>query len=161
MNLMPLSGPNGKPLPAESPVDVIAIPAPFRNETAAMLKRLLREFPRTVGLYLIGSMADGTWEPDSDVDIVWIYSGRQKRRWWDIIERDPESRIQLVPFNLTHVRKHFKIGSPMAHALRAGMPLYDPTGRHAVWRRRPLGLPARSWIEETYTFMRRRMVWGL
>jgi hypothetical protein len=69
--------------------------------------------------------------------------------------------MQVVAFNLTEVRTHFRENTPMAYALRAGLALYDPERMHACWQEVRLGAPKREWIERTFSFMMSRLEWGV
>ncbi|MDP6631851.1 MAG: nucleotidyltransferase domain-containing protein [Kiritimatiellia bacterium] len=137
------------------------LPQQYQATAEALLSKTLRAYPHTVAFVVIGSVADDTWKPDSDLDVVWIHRGRRKRRWYEHVDYDYDSPIELVVFDLKRVRDHFRQHSPMAHALQSGLVLYDPEGLHAAWRETPLGLPTRHWIDNTYAFMSRRLVWGI
>ena len=118
-------------------------------------------FTDTVALIVIGSVARGTWEWDSDLDLVWIHRGHRPRTWRDHLLKWYGGPVELLPFNLTQVRRHFRQHSPMAHAIQHGIPLYDREGQHGKWQRVSLGLPSRQWIDETYDFMWYRFEWGM
>ncbi|MBT3296566.1 MAG: hypothetical protein HN383_14955 [Verrucomicrobia bacterium] len=106
-------------------------------------------------------MTDGTWKPDSDLDVVWIHHGKRRRHWYENVDYDFDGPIELVLFDLKRVRDHFRQQSPMAHALQSCLVLYDPKGLHADWVKTPLGLPTCDWINDTYAFMLRRLEWGI
>ena len=145
----------------EYAIKIDLLPPQYRAPAQALLSKTLVIYPRTVALAAIGSVADGTWLPDSDLDVVWIHRGRRKQSWHERIAYDYESRVELVAFNLKQVHEHFRQHSPMAHALQSGLMLYDPEGLHAAWRETPLGLPTRHYVDMTYAFMSRRLEWGM
>jgi len=109
-----------------------------------MCRRILKHYPSTTAVVVIGSVATGTWEEDSDLDLVWVFRGRLRREWHDELDYWYEGPVELVPFNLSQVRKHFRLHSPMGHAIQQGIVLYDPAGLHDQWRRLKLGLPKRQ-----------------
>lgn len=126
-----------------------------------MCRRLLSGYPHTVALIVIGSVALGAWQHDSDLDLVWVHRGRLPRRWREELDYWGEGPVELVPFNMTQLRRHFRQHSPMAHAIRSGIALYDPERLHRRWQQLNLGLPTQQWIDETYEFMWSRFEWGL
>ncbi|MBL7077591.1 MAG: nucleotidyltransferase domain-containing protein [Kiritimatiellae bacterium] len=137
------------------------LPQQYQEATQALLSKTLRIYPRTVAFVVIGSVADGTCKPDSDLDVVWIHRGKRKRHWYDRVDYDYDGPIELVVFNLKQVRNQFRQHSPMAHALQSGLVLYDPERLHAGWMKTSLGLPTRHWIDTTYAFMSRRLERGI
>ncbi|MEW6752529.1 MAG: nucleotidyltransferase domain-containing protein [Candidatus Latescibacterota bacterium] len=137
------------------------LPETYRQAAGEMAHRLLADYPRTVALVVIGSVARGTHQDDSDLDLVWVHRGKLPRRWRERLGYWGEGTVELVPFTLKQVAAHFRQHSPMAHALRSGVPLYDPRGLHARWQSRRLGLPTPEWIEATYDFTWSRFAWGL
>ncbi len=145
----------------KTPIRTDLLPQQYRERAHALLSKTLHIYPRTVAFAVIGSVVDGTWQSDSDLDVVWIHRGKRKQCWYERIEYDYESPIELVAFNLGRIHEHFRQHSPMAHALQSGLMLYDPEGLHATWRETPLGLPTRQWIDNTYAFMSRRLEWGM
>ena len=137
------------------------LPQQYRRPADHMGRRLLSSFPNTVALIVIGSVAADAWQPDSDLDLVWIYRGRRPRRWWTELDLWGKGPVELVPFNMTQLRRHFRQHNPMAHALRSGIALYDPEGLLHGWQQLNLGLPTQEWIDEIYEFMWSRFEWGL
>jgi predicted nucleotidyltransferase len=49
-----------------------SIPATLKERVEGVKRRILRDYPDTIGLVLIGSVAEGDFKTDSDIDIVWI-----------------------------------------------------------------------------------------
>lgn len=137
------------------------LPPRFRRPARDMCGRVLSQYPNTAAFIIIGSVATGTWEDDSDLDLVWVYRGRLRRKWREELDYWHEGPVELVPFNMSKVREHFRLHSPMAHAIQRGIAGFDPEGLHAHWQRLDLGLPKQQWIDETYDFMWHRLEWGL
>jgi hypothetical protein len=136
------------------------LPAVYRVDTREVCRRILSLYPNTTALVVIGSVTTGTWDRDSDLDLVWVYRGKLRRKWREELDYHHDGPVELVPFNLTQVGTHFRQHSPMAHALQRGLPLYDPEGLQRRWQALTLGLPKRQWIDETYDFMWYRFEWG-
>ena len=104
------------------------LPQRFREPTREMCRRILKHYPSTTAFVVIGSVATGTWEEDSDLDLVWVFRGRLRREWHDELDYWYEGPVELVPFNLSQVRKHFRLHSPMGTC--------DPTGNRPLRPRR-------------------------
>lgn len=137
------------------------VPAHFRAPARRFLQKLLRAYPDTLALIVIGSVADGTWEKDSDLDVVWVYRGRGKRNWQSVLEFDYDGPVELAAFSQAEMLDEFRQGSTMAHAVRAGLAIYDPKRRHERWARARLGSPSKEWIDKTREFFLQRLEWGL
>lgn len=137
------------------------LPEPYRRPAREFCGRVLDAYPNTVCLVAIGSVAAGTHDADSDLDIVWIHRGRLRRRWYEELAVWDQEIVELVPLVVKQLRRHFRQCSTLAHAIQRGTPLFDPEGFLPRWQRRPLGPPTREWIDETYQFMAARLEWGL
>lgn len=143
------------------PLRLTGLPPPYREPARRVCRRLRSTYPSTTCLVVIGSVAMGSNEPDSDLDLVWVYRGRLRRRWYEEVGAYDDPVVELVPLNLGQVRRHFRQHSPLAHAIQHGLALYDPDSRLAAWRGQALGVPTAEWIEETYQFMWGRFEWGM
>ena len=143
------------------PLRIAQLPEFYQLPARRLCRRLLSTYPNTVSLVVIGSVAMGTHDSDSDLDLVWAYRGRRRRHWRDEIDYWHQSLVELVPLNMTQVRTHFRQHSPLAHAIQHGLSLYDPERQHRRWQRLRLGLPTPDWVEETYDFMWYRFEWGM
>jgi hypothetical protein len=69
--------------------------------------------------------------------------------------------VEFVTFNLSEVRRHLAWQSPMAHALRRGVVIYDPAGLMVRLRSAPLGPPTREWMQQWFKHFWQRLDWGL
>ena len=132
------------------------LPEPYRQPAGQICRRLMSAYPNTAALIVIGSVARGTWQPDSDLDLAWIHRGRRPRQWRDHVFEWCVDPVELVPLNLTQVRRHV-----LAHALQHGIPVYDCEGLHCRLQQVILGLPSRQWIDQIYDFMWYRFEWGM
>ena len=137
-----------------------ALPGRYREPVRVSCRKIMRLYPNTLALVVIGSVAVGTWEEDSDLDLVWIYRGRLRRKWREEMGYDYSGVVEFVTFNLSEVRRHMAWQSPMAHALRRGVVIYDPAGLMARLRRGALGPPTREWMQQWFRHFWQRLDWG-
>jgi len=136
------------------------LPGRYRKPVHVACRKLLRLYPNTLALVVIGSVALGTWEEDSDLDLVWIFRGRLRRKWREEMGYDYSGVVEFVTFNLSEVRRHMAWQSPMARALRRGVVIYDPAGLMARLRRGALGPPTREWMQQWFKHFWQRLDWG-
>jgi len=141
-------------------IRVTAIPPRWRPQLRAACRKILARCPNTLALVVIGSVALGSWEEDSDLDLVWVARGRRRRTWRDESMSGYPDVVELVPFNISEVRRHFAWRSPMAHAIRRGAVVYDPSGLVQRLRRGTLGPPTREWMQQWFKHFWQRLDWG-
>jgi predicted nucleotidyltransferase len=125
-----------------------------------MCHRILAKYPGTVAFVVIGSVALGSWEPDSDVDLVWVLRGRRRKDWHRELDYDYSGVVELVPLNISSLLEHLARRSPMAHAIQRGIILYDPDGLVKRLCHTPLGPPIREWMQKWFEFFSQRLDWG-
>jgi hypothetical protein len=142
-------------------VRVRQLPQPYRAAARAMCHAILRRYPRTAAFIVIGSVADGSWQPDSDLDLVWVLRGRRRRGWREELDYHEEGVVELVPLELAGLKRQFAWCSPMAHAIQRGVVLYDRDRLLERFRRRRLGPPTREWMRDWFDFFWRRFDYGL
>jgi hypothetical protein len=126
------------------------VPPEFREVAEATVQNLVTRFPHTLAVVVIGSVAEGGFRPESDLDMVWVVRGRLRRTWWREIETPHERRVQVIPWLLKTANWHFARRTTLAHSVHRGLIVYDPEGRAAQWQARPLGLPDREWMREWF-----------
>ena len=137
------------------------LPHSFRKPVRATCRKLLKLYPNTLALVVIGSVALGTWEEDSDLDLVWIVRGHRRKNWREELGYDYAGLVELVTLNLSELRRHLAWQSPMAHAIRRGVVVYDPSRLAEQLRRAPLGPPTREWMQQWFKHFWQRLDWGL
>lgn len=137
------------------------LPEPFRARAEEMARRILERYPNTAALFVIGSVAMGSWELDSDVDIVWVLRGRRRKRWWEELEYEFDGPVDIVPLNMAALRADFAGSTPMAHAIQHGVALYDPGRLLERLKRARLGTPSREWAQEWFAWFATRLEWGI
>jgi predicted nucleotidyltransferase len=136
------------------------LPSPYRKPVRSVCRKLLALYPNTLALVVIGSVALGSWEEDSDLDLVWVVRGRRRKKWREELGYDYSGLVELVTFNLADVRRHLAWQSPMAHAIRRGVIVYDPERWAERLRRAPVGRPTREWMQEWFRHFWHRLDWG-
>jgi len=94
------------------------VPPQFQDIVTATAQDLLAKFPRTLALIVIGSVAEGSFGPESDLDVVWVVRGPLRRSWWREVETPRERRVQLIPWLLQTGRA---VAGPTAGLTRPGV----------------------------------------
>ena len=142
-------------------IHLAAIPPLFRPPLRVLCRRILTRYPDTAALVVIGSVALGSWEEDSDVDLVWVASGRRRKRWEEELDYHYDGVVELVLLNRSSLKAHVAERSSMAHAIAHGVALYDPHGLIRRIQETPLGPPTRQWMDKWFAFFCRRLEYGL
>ena len=142
-------------------IDVRLLPERYRAPVRDMCRKILGAYPNTAAFAVIGSVADGSCDTDSDVDLVWLLRGRRRRRWYEELGYSCEGTVELVPLNVSELRRQFAQCSPLAQSIQHSIVLYDPQGQIRRLPRKALGPPTREWMEEWFAFFWQRFDWGL
>jgi hypothetical protein len=137
------------------------LPAQYRKPVRALCRVILQRYPNTAAFAVVGSVADGSWDQASDLDLVWVRRGRLRKRWHEELDYHFEGVVELVPMNLAELRHRFAQHSPMAHAIQRGIVLCDPDRVLKRYQQKPLGQPSRDWMQEWFKFFWPRFDWGL
>lgn len=122
---------------------------------------IFAQYPNTAAFVIIGSVADGSWEENSDVDLVWVLRGKRRKRWHRELDYDYSGVVELVTLNVSELKRHFARHSSMAHSLQNGLVLYDPSGLMPPLLHRSLGQPTQEWRDEALSFFLQRLDWGI
>lgn len=115
-------------------------------------RKILKEYLDTRALFVIGSMSDWSYGPDSDIDIVWIKIRKIKvKRLLELEEKLNYNielrRIQLVPFTYKELSWHFNNSSTMAHSIQKGIIIYGARNRSIQkFLAKKLSLPKKEWM---------------
>ena len=126
---------------------------------------LLSQYKNTRGIVVIGSVADGTYNKTSDIDLVWIKNrplGYKKQfRIEEDLERISERKIQLVPFSTKQIQWHFQHSTTMAHAIQKGIVVYiKENGLMSVLLKKKLGHPTQEWMKSWFEHWLTRYRWA-
>jgi hypothetical protein len=126
-------------------------------------KALLDPYRRWIrSLVLFGSYALGQAERGSDIDLlVLLKPGKMareiKRRLFhfdfgrsDHAEKTKDIDIQMVPFDENEIHHFFRMSTPLAHAIREGLILWDDGFFYSLLARRYPGWPTREAAEEAF-----------
>ena len=137
------------------------LPERYRAPVRDMCRKILNAYPNTAAFAVIGSVADGSCDGDSDVDLVWVVRGRRRRRWYEELAYSYEGTVDLVPLNVGELRRQVAQCSPLAHSIQHGIVLYDPKAQIRRLQRKALGTPTREWMQQWFEFFWQRFDWGL
>ncbi len=131
-------------------VIVVQAPSIFQTAIQEVKGKIPGAYPDTLGLVLIGSVAEGNFKSDSDVDIVWIKSRKLRFRKLYEFEDKLDKRIQLIPFTRRQLEEHFRNSTTMAHAIKNGIVLYKRGDFISRLLERKITLPDREWMRKWF-----------
>ena len=131
------------------------VPQPYRRPIRAVCERILNRYDDVAAIVLIGSVAEGDFVPESDVDILCIR--REKTPWeeqQEIVE-GLDDRIQCIFFTEEMFQSHLKQRTTMAHSVLRGVTLYeaeDSIGElsNVTPEGGDLDLPDREWMKRWF-----------
>lgn len=145
--------------------DTKQVPVQFRSIIKKTIELLLTEPKDTRGIFLTGSVADGTYNDSSDIDLVWIKGHKIGYKRWGKIEEKLNSnkaqKVQVVPFSSKQIRWHFDCSSTMAHSIQKGILLYgrkDELISNIL--KKELSFPTKEWMEYWFKHWLRRYQWA-
>ena len=141
--------------------DLPILPPIFQRAVQRAQTEIPKAYPDTLCLVLIGSVAEGDFKKDSDVDIVWVKSRRLGFRRVHECERSLGDRIQLVLFNRKQLEDHFKKSTTMAHAMKNGIILYTKGDSITRILDKEIALPDREWMRSWFEHWMRLYRMGL
>ncbi len=122
------------------------VPVHVLKEIKIVSRRLKRRYKDLLGIILIGSFAEGTYEKDSDIDIVFIKERRTRYKDLDRFIKDTKRRIQLIPFTRKDVNQHFEDSTTMAYAIQRGKIIYQKNNSLEKYYKWALGWPSEKWL---------------
>lgn len=123
--------------------------------------QILKEYNDALGLVLIGSVAEGDYCKDSDIDIVCIK--RRKvgfDRRYEFMDK-LDDKIQLVVFTKRQILDHFEQSTTMAYAMKNGALLYQEDGFMERLFRIKLTKPKKIWMKQWFKHWLRFYQWSL
>ena len=145
--------------------DAKQVPVQFRSIINKTIELLLTESKDSRGIFLIGSVTDGTNNASSDIDLVWIKSHKiGYKRWGKIEEKlnfNKAQKVQLVPFSSKQIRWHFDCSSTMAHSIQKGILLYGRKDKLiSILLKEELSLPTKEWMKHWFKHWLRKHQWA-
>ncbi len=126
------------------------LPADVLKEIKIITGRLKRRYADLLGVILIGSFAEGTYQKDSDIDIVFIKERIMKHRDLAKITKGTKKEIQLIRFNRKNLSRHFKDSTTMAYAIQRGKIIYQKKDSLEKYYNWILEWPNREWMEKWF-----------
>ncbi len=126
------------------------VPVHVLKEIKIASRRLKRRYKDLLGVILIGSFAEGTYQKDSDIDIVFIKERRVKYKDWAKFTKDTKKRIQLIPFSRKDLNQHFKDSTTMAYAIQRGKIIHQRKNSLEKYYNWVLEWPSKEWIKNWF-----------
>lgn len=146
-------------------MSISEVPAEFKSIIKKTRNLLLSEYKDTRGICLIGSIADGTYNESSDIDLIWIKSHLiNYKRWFKIEDKlnsNTNRKVQLVPFTSRKILWHFDCSSTMAHSIQKGIIIYGKRDRLiSGLLSRNLSSPTKEWMDYWFEHWLKRYQWA-
>jgi len=124
------------------------LPNQFRQIIEDAVPRLLAAFPNLLVIGVVGSLAEGTYDEHSDVDLFLVRRGptgghdvfRDIRRDW--------KTVNFIISGPEHLRVDHNDGATGAWAVRRSVVLYDPQGVMPPYVATDPPPPRRQWAED-------------
>ena len=126
-------------------------------------KAFLDPYRRSIrSVILFGSYALGQAETGSDIDLLVVFKNgglnreiRNRIFHFGLNRSDPaqttgEIEIQLVPFDEKAIHNLFRLSTPLAHAIREGLIIWDDGFFHSLLARRYPRWPTKEAAEEAF-----------
>ena len=139
----------------------IQLPSTYTRVIEEVKDRVLKKYPNTLGLVLIGSVASGKFKRDSDIDIVWINSRKISFRNLINLTKGFKKRVQLAFFTRKQINEIFMKSTTMAHSIKKGIILFQRDNFINKLLEHPLSTPDREWMKEWYLHFERLYRFGL
>lgn len=136
------------------------VPEPYRKIVGEACERVLRPYDDIRGLVLIGSVAEGDFGPESDVDLLCI---KGERIGWEEQRKATEGlddRVQCIFFSEEMFQSHLEKRTTMAHSVLRGTILYE-AGDYVRGLDPNLGLPDREWMKAWFVHWLRLYEYGM
>lgn len=128
----------------------LGVPANVLREIKIASRRLKRRYKDLLGIILIGSFAEGTYQKDSDIDIVFIKEKKARYRDLDKFTKSTKKRIQLIPFSKKDVNQHFEDSTTMAYAIQRGKIIHSKKNSLEKYYRWGLEWPSKEWMNNWF-----------
>lgn len=129
-------------------------------------KIIIREYPDTKALFVIGSVADRTYNDESDIDLVCVKVYKPNlMRFLELEEKinlkNNSRKIQLIPFTQKQLSWHFDNSSTMAHSIQKGVIIYGDTNKIIQkFIKKELLLPKIEWMRYWFNHWLKRYEWA-
>ncbi len=122
-----------------------ALPERFRSTVVGVAGEVLDGYPDTLGIVVIGSVAEGVYDDISDVDMLYV---REEKIPNEVIVSIKETwpLAQFIVRTPSKLLKELQEGSIATWSIKRGVVLYDPQRvLQRLFRQEPR-LPSKQWI---------------
>jgi predicted nucleotidyltransferase len=141
------------------------IPVKFKTLIKKASNLLLSKYKDTKAIFLIGSIADNSYNKFSDIDLVWVKSRKLKyKKFFELKEKlnsiSDYPKIQLVLFTPKQLKWHFDNSSTMAHSIKEGIIIYGKRNKLiSNLLKRKLSLPKKEWMKDWFKHWLKQFSW--
>lgn len=98
-------------------------------------------------LVLIGSVAEGGFCPESDIDLLCVKKGKTPWEEQRKIHEPLDSLVQLIFFDEATFNFHFEKRTTMAHSIKKGIVLYEVEEFVSNILSKEMGPPDKEWMK--------------
>ena len=126
------------------------VPQRYRERVREACLQVLNRCDDLLAIVLIGSVAEGDFVPESDVDLLCV---KEEKLPWEEqreIKEQLDEQVQLIFFDRKTLAFHFQHRTTMAHAVLRGKILYEVENYIGERRSDTLGLPDRGWMKNWF-----------
>lgn len=113
----------------EIPSVVNSVPEEFRSSLTKGLKIIFENIEGIKAVALVGSVPQGDWEDDSDLDLLFVTVQKPNYKILldiNLLLEDTNKHVQLIWFYEDQLEQNFIDCTTMAHSLKNGLIIYDP-----------------------------------
>jgi len=124
------------------------VPKEYQQIVFNACQRILDCCDDVYALVIIGSVAEGDFCPESDIDLLCVKQEKisfQKQR--EIVE-PLDNQVQAIFFNKAIFQSHFEKRTTMAHSVKNGIIVYEKEGFVSNCLKTDIELPTKEWMRD-------------
>jgi predicted nucleotidyltransferase len=99
-------------------------------------------------IVLIGSVAEGDFCPESDVDLLCVKKEKISFQKQQEITEPLDSRVKVIFFDEALFQSHFEKRTTMAHSVKNGIIIYEKEEFASNFLKKDIGLPTKEWMKD-------------
>jgi len=137
------------------------VPQEYQQIVLTACQRILECCDDVYALVLIGSVAEGDFCPESDIDLLCVKKENisfQKQRE---ITEPLDSRVKVIFFDEALLQSHFEKRTTMAHSVKNGVIVYEKEDFVSNFLKKDIGLPTKEWMKDWTLHWFRFYEWGM
>jgi predicted nucleotidyltransferase len=125
-----------------------AVPQEYQPIVFDACQRILDCCDDVCALILIGSVAEGDFGSESDVDLLCVKKEKISFQEQREITKPLDSRMQVIFFDEITFHSHFEKRTTMAHSVKNGVIIYENKEFASNFLKTDIGLPTKEWMKD-------------